>query len=209
MITGSATAALAVTITPSTAAPSVKTPDWGWSRDGEIWQTGHATREAAIAAAKTEEATLFHTGICDPTSFRMPDWSEDISDWLANASNTELGGYLADQIIGSNVDNQFEDELEQAITSELTVSLGEEARVRSAGALLRIGYQDLAIGILFGKTPSELSHVDLVPAAESLARDAEFNHSISSGLDGWVRRHGIDSELRSLEIRGQEKHAIP
>lgn len=139
------TTAIESVVAPATIAlPDLK-PWWGYSSGEELWQGPFDSREQAIAAA-IEDEWLDHdtevvTGLCHPRSLHHPDYRDTIVEWLCcEEREVTLAVALNESFQGTNMESDFEGEVEEEGARVDWVSLADEFAKLLDDAIARSGF---------------------------------------------------------------------
>lgn len=199
----------------SAAVPSVPqagpVSEFGFSLDGELYQTGFADRAAAEEAARLyspgsafQVAEVTYHALCGPS-----EGGEAAVDHLIN--DRTLGSDLVEWLVCANEEGDYEGDFADACHRALRAdraAVEGPARMALAEALRRAGQPAAAETVAAGGNLTD--HGDLPDAAyEALAADAALSDAWERHMLAWAEANDLGNELRGLQVTSVEEHPAP
>ncbi len=197
----------------SAAVPAVPqagpVSEFGFSLDGELYQTGFADRAAAEEAARLySPGAAFQVAEVSYYALSRPyEGGEAAVDHLAN--HRTLGADLVDWLVCANEEGDYEGDFADACHRALRAdraAVEGPARTALSEALVRAGQPEAAARVAAGLAlESDLPD----EAYEALAADAALSSAWEGHMLAWAEANDLGRELRGLQVSAVEEHPEP
>ncbi len=210
------TTSLTGSVSPDGSAPAHADvpvpPEFGFTFDDDIYQTGFPSRRMAIEAARVESLAsmngTFRVAQVVRPVFAIPDdLATTAAEWLINSG--QLGNELAAAVANANEDLDFEGELEDACFEVERATLGAEGRAALAAALERYGAGDLAIQVRHeADSPVLKCTAEEDQMLDALIADRRLEADLWDAVQRWVTQHDIAAAGNGLKVLDIEEHRL-